>query len=98
MAVLLRSASPSFVMSNAKRFISRKFTAYRPVVNERPEVNISQRNSKISVEEKKEERRGGDELTGVNLGPVDPATLQATKIACAHPPSLSFSGFGEQFS
>ena len=41
---------------------------------------------------------GGDELTGVNWVPVDPATLQATKIACAHPPSLSFSGFGEQFS
>ena len=25
---------------------------------------------------------GWDELTGVNLGQVDPATLQATKIAC----------------
>ena len=31
---------------------------------------------------------GGDELNWVNLGRVDPATLQATKIACAHPPSL----------
>ena len=26
--------------------------------------------------------RGGVELTGVNWVPVDPATLQATKIAC----------------
>ena len=25
---------------------------------------------------------GGDELNWVNLGRVDPATLQATKIAC----------------
>ena len=33
----------------------------------------------ISEEERKE---GGDELTGVNWGPVDPATHQATKIAC----------------
>ena len=31
---------------------------------------------------------GGDELTGVNLGPVDPAT----KIVCAQPPFLSLSG------
>ena len=54
-------------------------------------------NSQISAEEKKEERRGWDELTGVNLGPVDPATLQATKIACAHPPSLSFSGLVSNF-
>ena len=43
-------------------------------------------NSKISAQELKEV--GRDELTGVNLGQVDPATLQATKIACAHPPSL----------
>ena len=34
---------------------------------------------KISEEERKE---GGDELTGVNWVPVDPATHQATKIAC----------------
>ena len=37
-------------------------------------------NSKISAQELKEV--GRDELTGVNLGQVDPATLQATKIAC----------------
>ena len=37
-------------------------------------------------------RWGGAELAGFSLGRVDPATLQATKIACAHPPSLSFSG------
>ena len=37
-------------------------------------------------------RWGGAELAGFNLGRVDPATLQTTKIACAHPPSLSFSG------
>ena len=36
--------------------------------------------SKISAQELKEV--GRDELTGVNLGQVDPATLQATKIAC----------------
>ena len=36
-------------------------------------------NITISEEERKE---GGDELTGVNWGPVDPATHQATKIAC----------------
>ena len=52
---------------------------------ERTIVNIS-KNSKISAQELKEV--GRDELTGVNLGQVDPATLQATKIACAHPPSL----------
>ena len=38
-----------------------------------------QQNITISEEERKE---GGDELTGVNWGPVDPATHQATKIAC----------------
>ena len=40
---------------------------------------------------------GGDELNWVNLGRVDPATLQATKIACAHPPSLSLSGLVSNF-
>ena len=37
-------------------------------------------NVTISEEERKE--GGGDELTGVNWVPVDPATHQATKIAC----------------
>ena len=36
---------------------------------------------------------GGDELTGVNLGPVDPAT----KIVCAQPPFLSLSGLVSNF-
>ena len=40
---------------------------------------------------------GGDELNWVNLGRVDPATLQATKIARAHPPSLSLSGLVSNF-
>ena len=40
---------------------------------------------------------GGDELNWVNLGRVDPATLQATKIACVHPPSLSLSGLVSNF-
>ena len=40
---------------------------------------MEQGNITISEEERKE---GGDELTGVNWGPVDPATHQATKIAC----------------
>ena len=61
------------------------------------EIGIS---SKSKTTRKYNDFRGGeegrrDELTGVNWGPVDPATHQATKIACAHPPSLSF---GEQFS
>ena len=44
------------------------------IVSRRLPENIT-----ISEEERKE---GGDELTGVNWGPVDPATHQATKIAC----------------
>ena len=44
-----------------------------------PSISFHSRNITISEEERKE---GGDELTGVNWGPVDPATHQATKIAC----------------
>ena len=47
---------------------------------------------KISEEERKEE---GEEVTGVNWVSLDPATQEATKIACVHPPSLSF---GEKYS
>ena len=43
-------------------------------------LTLTSKNSKISAQELKEV--GRDELTGVNLGQVDPATLQATKIAC----------------
>ena len=45
-----------------------------------PKFLLRKKNSKISAQELKEV--GRDELTGVNLGQVDPATLQATKIAC----------------
>ena len=39
--MLLRSPNSRFVVSNAKRIVSRKFPAYGPGVHERPEVNIS---------------------------------------------------------
>ena len=48
------------------------------------EISISSKSKttrKYKISEK-EWKEGGDELTGVNWVPVDPATHQATKIAC----------------
>ena len=60
----------------------RKVASRSPVAL-KPLVRVSNNLVIVRFPRRKRRRRvGGDELTGVNLGPVDPATLQATKIAC----------------
>ena len=75
------------------QLLLHQFFHNRPEIKEeKGQKSVYQNCQNFSHKERKE---GGDELTGVNWVPVDPATHQATKIACAHPPSLSF---GAQFS
>ena len=59
------------------------------------EISISSKSKttrKYKISEK-EWKEGGDELTGVNWVPVDPATLQATKIACGERTCIEMCNF-----